>query len=200
MDILKKLKLPDYLSIISLFLAWISIILLITGFPLIAITINMGAFIFDILDGYAARKLNTASKIGRELDSFVDIFTYVVFTAVLFHYYLAPNMAIGILISFLMILFGGLRLQRYNEEGILKEKGKEFYRGVTVVHLNFIAIYIFYLNALHHLNSWIGTVLLLLMIPFLLSNFKSYKIKNPLFFIILISLTVYIALHIANGN
>lgn len=192
MDIIKKLTRADYISFCGLFLAWISIILIGLNIPKIAIVMSLAAFTLDIFDGLIARKFKQDSLLGRQIDSYVDIFTYLIFSALLVFKFLSPNLIIGIIVGFFILLFGGLRLIRFNNEGILIDKGATYYRGVTVVHIYLLVLVLYFINKYSNMQlSWVSTVMLLLICPSMLSNFKSYKIKNLLY---LISINIFFLL------
>lgn len=176
MDFIRKLHIPDYISITGLLCAWISIILIIQGKPNWAIIVNITAFIFDLLDGYSARKMKRNAKIGREIDSMVDVFTYVIFSSLFYFNYLSPFYGIGIIGGFLIIVFGILRLIRFNTEGILKDTVGNYYRGVTVVHINLIIFICYFCGKFSPFwTDLIPSILIISVSPFMLSNFKSYK-------------------------
>lgn len=183
MDIFKKIQIPDYFSLTGLLFSWVSIIFIISNEPNKAIIAMLGAFLFDLLDGFYARKFRLESTYGRQLDSFVDIFTYLLFSSLFFFRYLAPNQLIGIIIGFIIVLFGILRLIRFNKEGILTSKGRNFYRGITVVHTSLAILIFYFLSRLTSFwNPWLSTILILIISPLMTSNIKSYKIKSWLFF------------------
>ena len=175
------------LSLTGLFFSWVSILLILDKKPNWAIVFVMIAFVFDLLDGYAARKLEQSSKFGRELDSYEDIFIYLVFSSLLFYFYLSPHQAIGLLTGFLILVFGGLRLIRYNLEGMKEEKGLKYYRGITVVHIMFFTVICYFLKKVTVLwSDYFSVLILLIASPAMLSNYKSYKIENYWLFVIVI--------------
>lgn len=202
MNFLKRLTIADYLSFAGLFCAWISIMLIIEGRPNMAIPVNMAAFVFDILDGFAARRFKQASCIGRQIDSYVDVFIYLVFSALFFMKYLSPNMIVSAVIGFLIILFGGLRLIRFNNEGILKtDCGRDYYRGVTTVHVSFLIIIMYFLTGfIGNMNKWALSAIITFLCPAMLSNFKSYKIKNYWWFGLIIIIFVFLSAVLEYAN
>lgn len=179
MDYLKKIKLADWLTLTGLFFSWISILLLLSEKPNWAIIVIMIAFLFDLLDGYVARKSDQVTKFGRELDSYGDIFIYLTFSSLLFYFYLAPNRITGLFVGFFILMFGGLRLIRFNIEGIKKEKQLKYYRGVTVVHVMFLTLICYFLKQLVSLwADYFSALVLLIASPTMISNYKSYKIES----------------------
>lgn len=84
------------------------------NFMLAAIFI-MAAAIFDALDGIVARLLGTSSKFGVELDSLSDVVSFGAAPSFLIYKAFAFQFGIiGILISSLLLIFGALRLARFN--------------------------------------------------------------------------------------
>lgn len=174
--LLSALTTADYLSLTALFIAWLSTLLLLSNEPNWAILVMFSAFLFDKLDGYWARRTETTSQFGRQIDSFIDIFAYLVTGALLFHYELAPNRAISAVVGFAILAFGGLRLIRHSSEGFESHDSVSYYHGTTVVHTcavvlgNYVA-----LNLIGFWNGWIATVLVLVSTPFMISEYRAPK-------------------------
>lgn len=199
MDIIRKLHFADYISFISLFFAWAGIWLLLYNEPNFAIITNMAAFLFDCLDGYIARKYQHDTVFGRQVDSYVDIFTYLIFAVILFTKYISPHFVIGLIVSFSILLFGGLRLIRFNSEGILEDQKDKYYRGVTVVHMSFVTLICYFLQSIISLNNWLSSLLLFLISLSMISDYKSYKIRNFFFFAGIIILFTSLSLLLEYG-
>lgn len=73
------------------------------------------ALIFDGLDGRVARMTNTASHFGVEFDSLADIVAFGVAPSLLLYLYIGNAYGrIGIVVSALFIIFGAVRLARFN--------------------------------------------------------------------------------------
>ena len=70
--------------------------------------------LFDILDGYLARKLNASSDLGKELDSLSDLVSFGVAPAFLY-YHLAPDSEWYYAIpSIVIVVSSALRLAKFN--------------------------------------------------------------------------------------
>jgi CDP-diacylglycerol--serine O-phosphatidyltransferase len=83
------------------------------------------AAIFDTLDGKVARLTGCASEFGVEFDSIVDVVSFGVAPAVLFHSYSftdAGNM--GYFMGFVFLAAGAIRLARFN---VKATTGKKYY-------------------------------------------------------------------------
>lgn len=96
-----------------------------TGFYAIALSLESSfesaawfiflALIFDGLDGRVARMTNTASHFGVEFDSLADIVAFGVAPALLLYLYIGDAYGrLGIVVSALFIIFGSVRLARFN--------------------------------------------------------------------------------------
>ena len=73
------------------------------------------SLVFDGLDGRVARLTNTTSKFGVEFDSLADIVAFGVAPAMLFYFSVGQNFGrFGVLITALFVIFGGVRLARFN--------------------------------------------------------------------------------------
>ncbi len=73
------------------------------------------SLLFDGLDGRVARLTNTTSSFGLEFDSLADIVAFGVAPALMMYLYVANQFGrIGIAISAIFIIFGAIRLARFN--------------------------------------------------------------------------------------
>lgn len=85
----------------------------------------------DALDGFMARLTNSASDFGVELDSLADVSSFgvapTVFVYVLF---LHDFGGLGMIIAALQLLFGALRLARFNVQ--LVGYTKEYFSGMPI--------------------------------------------------------------------
>jgi CDP-diacylglycerol--serine O-phosphatidyltransferase len=175
-NLLSALTTADYLSLAALFVAWTSALLFLSNEPNWAILTMFGAFVFDKLDGYWARRTGTTSPFGRQIDSFIDIFAYLVTGALLFHYELAPNDVVSAVVGFAVLAFGGLRLVRHSSEGFESHESVSYYHGTTVVHTNAVVLlnYVAF-SVVGVWNGWIATALVLVAAPFMISEYRAPK-------------------------
>lgn len=100
---------------LNVFCGFLSIIQTSEGnYQLAAIFIIVAA-IFDAFDGIVARLLGTSSRFGVELDSLSDVVSFGAAPAFLIYKAYAFQLGIaGIVISSLLLVFGSLRLARFN--------------------------------------------------------------------------------------
>ena len=86
---------------------------------------------FDVLDGVMARITKSSSEFGVEIDSLSDVISFGAAPAFLvYQAHLFSLGALGILISSLLMIFGGLRLARFNSQ--LVGFDKEHFVGLPI--------------------------------------------------------------------
>jgi CDP-diacylglycerol---serine O-phosphatidyltransferase len=163
--------LSDYISLSGLMVGWFSILLLFNSMPNLAVIVSMFAFFLDMVDGYVARRLQVDSNKGRYVDSVCDLIIYV-----LYYFYISPNLIVGAIVSTLIVVFGAARLIRFSVEGIQRSEDRDYYKGITVVHLLFFTIigYFSYMIRAPYVQ-YITTFLLVITSFGMLSSYKSYK-------------------------
>lgn len=107
--------LPNLFTAASIFTGFYAIALALEGAFESAAWFIFLALIFDGLDGRVARMTNTASHFGVEFDSLADIVAFGVAPALLLYLYIGESYGrIGIVVSALFIIFGAVRLARFN--------------------------------------------------------------------------------------
>jgi len=83
-------------------------------FIMAAWMIGLAAFL-DAIDGKVARITNSSSKFGVEYDSLADVVSFGVAPSVLiYQFYFIHLENVGFLFSFMPLLFGSIRLARFN--------------------------------------------------------------------------------------
>lgn len=89
------------------------------------------AAIFDSLDGAIARLTKSASEFGVELDSLADVISFGVAPSILvYKFYLHELGQIGIFLSSILMIFGAMRLARFNVELVGFEK--DVFKGLPI--------------------------------------------------------------------
>lgn len=136
---LKQLGAPGIISSMGLLFAWLAIVLLLQGAIRLSVACAIIAFILDSFDGYVARRTNTVSELGRQFDSMADFLSYSVYAALICQQLLLPNWG-GVVVGYLIVLFGLLRLIRFNDEGYHESDSKKYYRGVVVCHISLVTV------------------------------------------------------------
>ncbi len=107
--------LPNLFTAASIFTAVIAIVSAINGkFEKSAWLIFL-SLVFDGLDGRIARLTHTTSRFGIEFDSLADIIAFGVAPALLLYFFAGHEYGrLGILVMALYIIFGAIRLARFN--------------------------------------------------------------------------------------
>ncbi len=106
---------PNLFTAASAFVGILSIIASSKGEFEKAVYLILLSLIFDGLDGRVARLTKTTSKFGAEFDSLADLVAFGVAPAMLFYFDIGIHYAkIGSLLTGLYVLFGALRLARFN--------------------------------------------------------------------------------------
>ncbi len=162
------------------------------------------ALIFDGLDGRVARMTNTASHFGVEFDSLADIVAFGVAPALLLYLYVGDSYGrIGIVVSALFIIFGAVRLARFNVTTSRIEPSVFIGLPIPTAAI-MISIAILLLERYENLASYkvfilpLALILAILMVSnirypsFKKMNFKTFHFIRFLIGLIVISMGVFI--------
>jgi CDP-diacylglycerol---serine O-phosphatidyltransferase len=107
--------LPNIFTAASIFTGIFSIISAVNGQFEKAAWLILLSLVFDGLDGRVARLTNTCSRFGIEFDSLADIVAFGVAPALLMYLYIGDQFGrIGVVASALFVIFGAIRLARFN--------------------------------------------------------------------------------------
>ncbi|MDD5052809.1 MAG: CDP-diacylglycerol--serine O-phosphatidyltransferase [Sulfuricurvum sp.] len=107
--------LPNLFTAASIFTGFYAIALALQHEFMMASWFIFLALIFDGLDGRVARLTNTASHFGVEFDSLADIVAFGVAPSLILYLYVGESYGrVGIVVSALFIIFGAVRLARFN--------------------------------------------------------------------------------------
>jgi CDP-diacylglycerol--serine O-phosphatidyltransferase len=119
----KRSIVPSLFTIANIFVGFLAIVNAMEGRLVTASWLIIVAGIFDTLDGKVARFTRTASDFGIEFDSLADIVSFGAAPAILIYQAFFYRMgAPGLALSFLPLLFGGIRLARFNLQVSLEDK------------------------------------------------------------------------------
>ena len=206
----RKSWLANTVTSLNVFCGFLSIIFASqSNFRLAAVMI-IAAAAFDMLDGIVARLLGTSSRFGVELDSLSDVVSFGAAPAFLIYKAYAFQLGgWGILLSSLLLIFGALRLARFNiQVEDLETKGD--FKGLPIP-LSALTISLFVL-AFHKENGLVQPfdiiviplviVLSLLMVSKIRYNaLPKLKDKNfPYKVILFITLIGILILALVNGG
>jgi CDP-diacylglycerol--serine O-phosphatidyltransferase len=129
--ILTRAVFPSLFTILNAFCGFLSILNTTAGQFDAAVGFIVLAAIFDSLDGVMARITRSSSQFGVELDSLADVVSFGAAPSILvYQAHLHSLGNIGILISSLPLVFGAIRLARFNVQLIGFDK--EYFRGLPI--------------------------------------------------------------------
>jgi CDP-diacylglycerol--serine O-phosphatidyltransferase len=138
----------------------------------------MLSLIFDGLDGRVARLTNTCSKFGVEFDSLADMVAFGVAPALLMYLFVGHEFErFGIVASALFVIFGAIRLARFNVMSVSSEPS--VFIGVPIpTAAVFVSLLVLLFDKYGFKNDY-GLVIMLLSI--LVSILMVSNIRYPSF-------------------
>jgi CDP-diacylglycerol---serine O-phosphatidyltransferase len=173
-----------------------------------AIMIWLGAG-FDFLDGFAARLLKKFSIIGKDLDSLADLITFCFLPgAILFSLINAGNLGLLGFSGFLLVVFGALRLAKFNND---TRQTETFYGLPVPASALFVSAFPYFTDQAHGFGTYLTMPVVLVFIAIFLSlmmvsdiKLLALKFKNvtwadnwPRFVLIGMSVIFIITLHVS---
>lgn len=122
---------PSLFTVLNIFSGFRSVIHTAQGDYILAAWFIILAAIFDVLDGVMARITKSSSDFGVEFDSLSDVVSFGLAPSFLVYtIHLHSMEGIGMLISAMPMVFGALRLARFNTQ--LVGYDKDFFRGLPI--------------------------------------------------------------------
>lgn len=117
--------LPNALTLLNLFCGALAVVSVLNLHVEEALVLHLISLVADFLDGLIARKLKVDGPLGVELDSLADVISFgvfpsaIVYTLLVQSWNIDPGMSpledrIYLYPAFLLAVFGGLRLARFN--------------------------------------------------------------------------------------
>ena len=128
---LKRSFIPNVATVFNMFLGFMAITLILNGEPIKAGWVMMVGCLFDIIDGKLARLLGLSSRFGTEFDSLADTISFCAVPSILIYSVYVEGLPylLGAVISFMPLLFGTIRLARFNID--TGENPKPYFTGLT---------------------------------------------------------------------
>lgn len=129
--------LPNLFTVSSIFCGFYAVTLCLCGLEPVhlyraAIAIFFGMF-FDMFDGRVARMTRTQSDFGVQLDSLADLITFGVAPAVLLYQWGLDTLGFGgIVVCFLYLACGALRLARFNVLAQRESGSSKYFLGLPI--------------------------------------------------------------------
>lgn len=162
--------LPGFFTLLNLFCGFLAIIKFAEASYMAGCWFITFAAFFDILDGQLARFTQSSTEFGIEFDSLADMVSFGVAPSVLLYTIYYHTMGVlGMVVSFFPLIFGGVRLARFNVNYSNKKKIKFYGLPIPISALTISSFVMFnytYWGQLH-LTRFIGhqiVIICLLMI------------------------------------
>jgi CDP-diacylglycerol---serine O-phosphatidyltransferase len=122
---------PSLFTVLNMFCGFLSIVQTSQKDYLLAAWFIVLAGVFDVLDGVMARITKSSSEFGIEFDSLSDVISFGVAPSfMVYNLGLNAQNALGMLISAMPMVFGALRLARFNVQ--LVGFDKDFFKGLPI--------------------------------------------------------------------
>jgi CDP-diacylglycerol--serine O-phosphatidyltransferase len=122
---------PTLFTVLNMFCGFLSIVQVSEGKFVEAGYFILLAGVFDSLDGVMARLTKSTSRFGVEIDSLSDVVSFGAAPAFLvYKLHLFQFGTVGLIISSLLVILGGIRLARFNVQ--LVGFDKEYFRGLPI--------------------------------------------------------------------
>ncbi|MEX0799328.1 MAG: CDP-diacylglycerol--serine O-phosphatidyltransferase [Bacteriovoracaceae bacterium] len=123
--------LPNIFTAMNIGCGFIAIMFSIKGeFYKACMFIFLGA-IFDSVDGRVARMTGTSSSFGEQFDSLSDLISFGMAPAIIFYNrFLIDSGRVGMVVAFLFLLCGALRLARFNAN--ISRVKSDYFQGLPI--------------------------------------------------------------------
>ena len=136
---------PNVATVFNMFLGFLAIILIMEGEPIKAGWVMLVAGLFDAIDGKLARLFGLSSRFGTEFDSLADTISFCAVPSVLIYSIYVEGLPtlLGAVISFMPLLFGTIRLAKFNID--VDDSPKPYFTGFTtpLAAISFISYMLF---------------------------------------------------------
>lgn len=169
-------SIPDIISLMNAGSGLLSILLSLWGEYFLAAQFMIFAIIFDSVDGWVARKLNRidGSDFGKNMDSLCDVISFGVAPGIfLYSTTLTTQIRyINILVCFLIVICGILRLARFNVISDNIEQPKGEFVGLPIPALALI-LSSFYLSGFYNIE--VSLILMTISSVMMISSFNYLK-------------------------
>lgn len=172
--------LPNLFTAASVFAGVYSMIAATQGRFGFAAWMILLSLIFDGLDGRVARLTNTCSRFGVEFDSLADIIAFGAAPAMLIYLYAGHEYGrFGVLVSALFVIFGAIRLARFNV--MTAQSEPSVFIGVpipTAATFAAVLVLLFTKYGGHATYGWIILVAALVTALLMVSNIRYPSFKK----------------------
>ncbi len=175
---LNKKYIPSTITSINLALG-VSAILI--NDPIISAWLILLCSILDAFDGAIARKLDAITKFGGELDSLADLISFGLAPAYLYYTNVLPhvNSELAIVVTVILVIFGALRLAKYNTMTVKKSDFSGMPIPTTGLFFTFLSYEAYTKSMLDFSsNTYIWVALPIIFSALMVSKFTFFSIKK----------------------
>jgi CDP-diacylglycerol--serine O-phosphatidyltransferase len=190
-----KATIPNTATSLNVFSGFLAIIFASEGdFHISALLIFIATF-FDLIDGLLARLTKTASMFGVELDSLADVVSFGVAPSFLIYKAYFINYGVwGIIISSLPLVFGALRLARFNVQvEDIKIKQDFFGLPIPISAITIASFVLFYHNGIRIVKPFDVMILpsIILLSLLMVSNIRYNSLPKLKYLSTFAKVTIY---------
>lgn len=122
---------PGFFTMANMFCGYYSAILSSQQRFATAAWLIIAAGVLDVLDGKLARLTQSSSDFGIQYDSMADVISFGLASSMLSYYVFLHNWGtIGLLLSFIPLVFGSIRLARFNTR--VSNTEKKYFEGLPI--------------------------------------------------------------------
>ena len=184
---------PNFLTSLNLACGALALFFALDGYIEWAVWLIFIGALFDFADGFAARALKAYSDMGKELDSLADLVSFGVAPAALFSTIvkflitgdvnttfssLQNSDKILVLLPFILVLFSGLRLAKFNVD----TRQTESFLGLTTTATGiFTASFAYMIMSQPEMFNWLNVYIVIAMVGFfsimLVSEVPMFSLK-----------------------
>ncbi len=174
---------PTLFTVLNMFCGFLSIVQASEGKFIEASWFIILAGVFDSLDGVMARLTKSTSKFGVEIDSLSDVVSFGAAPAFLaFKLHLYQFETIGVILSSLLVILGGIRLARFNVQ--LAGYDKDFFTGLpipasAIALVSFVLTFIVDGNRLEGITADLFAPLVVVVSLLMVSKIKYDTLPKP---------------------
>ena len=178
----RNIVLPNFITMLGLLCGVYSLVAVSNGELTRGAVAIILAGVFDGLDGKVARLVNGTSEFGVQLDSLADVISFGVAPAfLLYNWLFTPYKQLGLMLMFLYVACGALRLARFNVQ--TKKISNIFFVGMPIpAAAAIVAASVLFIKRVEMLDApWLpitGIIFALVLGFLMVSTLPFYSFKN----------------------
>ncbi len=174
--------LPNLFTALNMACGFVAILLAFKGeFYKACLFVGVGS-IFDLFDGRVARWTGTQSSFGEQFDSLSDLISFGMAPAIIFYTkFLSGYERLGIVLAFIYLLCGALRLARFNVN--INKVSSDYFQGLPIPGgaLALISYILISLDFNIFNDKYISSIYIFVYSLFLISTIPFFSFKKSEF-------------------